>query len=292
MTYTFSRISTERDRYHQRLLNTILSVDTDGVVSIADRSNNYSKDVSLALVRQLGDPRVGKKESGQSMGSLFEEATLEFIDRTFVGLLQTLRPGRWSVSKAGKGMSGIHHYEQYKHLQEISELLALAKRNRSGAFSALASEYIISPDIIVSRMPEPDDLINSNALVVDDKIALYSPIRMVNNSIPLLHASVSCKWTFRSDRAQNARSEALNLIRNRKGRAPHICVVTAEPTPSRLASLALGTGDLDCVYHLALYELQNAVNSFPNEEGKEMLATLIDGKRLKDISDLPLDLTI
>lgn len=63
------------------------------------------------------------------------------------------------------------------------------------------------------------------------------------------------KTFLESDRSQNARTEALNLIRNRKGRLPHISVVTAEPTPWRLASVALGTGDLDCVYHFALHEL-------------------------------------
>lgn len=46
-----------------------------------------------------------------------------------------------------------------------------------------------------------------------------------------------------------------NLIRNRKGNLPHIVVVTGEPMPARIASLALGTGDIDCVYHFALYEL-------------------------------------
>ncbi|HDR9288703.1 TPA: hypothetical protein QDB46_003851 [Burkholderia multivorans] len=29
---------------------------------------------------------------------------------------------------------------------------------------------------------------------------------------------------------------------------------------SRLASIALGTDDIDCVYHFALYELQATVN--------------------------------
>ena len=53
---------------------------------------------------------------------------------------------------------------------------------------------------------------------------------------------------MRSDRAQNSRTEALNLIRNRKGNLPHIVVVTGEPMPARIASLALGTGDIDCVY--------------------------------------------
>ena len=101
---------------------------------------------------------------------------------------------------------------------------------------------------------------------------------------------------MRSDRAQNSRTEALNLIRNRKGNLPHIMVVTNEPLPSRLASLALGTGDIDCLYHCALYELQEAVRQFGAEYGRddivESLENLIEGKRLKDISDLPLDLSV
>jgi hypothetical protein len=66
----------------------------------------------------------------------------------------------------------------------------------------------------------------------------------------------------------------------------------AEPLPMRIASLALGTGELDCVYHFALYELQEAVQRVGNEDQGEMLATLLDGRRLRDISDLPLDLAI
>ena len=99
---------------------------------------------------------------------------------------------------------------------------------------------------------------------------------------------------MRSDRAQNSRTEALNLIRNRKGHLPHIVVVTGEPLPSRLASLALGTGDLDCVYHFALYELLDAVRDYASngrEDIVEQLEMLVNGKRLKDISDLPLDLS-
>ncbi len=109
---------------------------------------------------------------------------------------------------------------------------------------------------------------------------------------PILHAVVSCKWTLRSDRAQNARSEALNLVRNRKGRLPHVVVVTGEPTPVRISSLALGTGDIDCVYHFALPELLAAVREKGGEDTKELLDMMIDGKRLKDIADLPLDLAV
>jgi hypothetical protein len=126
--------------------------------------------------------------------------------------------------------------------------------------------------------------------VVDAAVALRAPLRRHNNNLPLLHASISCKWTLRSDRAQNARSEALNLIRNRKGRCPHIVAVTAEPSPSRISSLALGTGDLDCVYHFALPELIESVNDTGNDEAIHLIRIMTEGKRLKDIADLPLDL--
>lgn len=50
------------------------------------------------------------------------------------------------------------------------------------------------------------------------------------------------------------------------------------------------------MYHFALYELVRAVEEYGGENGREdiieQLDTLIAGKRLKDISDLPLDLSI
>ncbi|MBI4551464.1 MAG: type II deoxyribonuclease [Candidatus Latescibacteria bacterium] len=113
-----------------------------------------------------------------------------------------------------------------------------------------------------------------------------------SGSCLILHASISCKWTIRSDRVQNTRTEGLNLIRNRKGPTPHIAVVTAEPLPTRLASLALGTGDLDCVYHFALPELLESVEKIGSEDQLEVLRGMINGRRLRDISDLPLDLAI
>ena len=98
--------------------------------------------------------------------------------------------------------------------------------------------------------------------------------------------------TIRSDRSQNSRSEALNLIRNRRGKLPHVVVVNAEPLPSRLASVALGSGDIDCVYHFALAELQQTVRDLRLEDSSEALDIMVNGKRLKDISDLPLDLAV
>ncbi|OAX58366.1 hypothetical protein A5N15_07985 [Rothia kristinae] len=91
-------------------------------------------------------------------------------------------------------------------------------------------------------------------------LASASPLRSAVQPKPLLHAVVSCRWTLRSDRAQQAKAEAQQLIRNRRGRAPHLVMVTGEPMPSRLAAVALGTGELDCVYHFALHELMDAID--------------------------------
>ena len=85
-------------------------------------------------------------------------------------------------------------------------------------------------------------------------------------------------------------ADMMDLFKWPKGRVPHIAIVTGEPLPSRLASVAPGTGDIDCVYHFALQELIEAVGALGQSEASEMLALMIEGRRLRDISDLPLDL--
>jgi hypothetical protein len=199
-----------------------------------------------------------------------------------------LRPGEWIYETHRR----ISDFDQYEHLARLDDIL---KENKDLA-SALGGDYIITPDIIVARYPISDDVINLDQQVVTDEpgIARLTPLRAGNltPSSPILHASISCKWTIRSDRSQNTRTEALNLIRNRKGHTPHIMAVTAEPLPTRLAALALGTGDLDCVYHFALPELEQAVAQARNADQLDMLTTLIHGRRIRDISDLPLDLAL
>ncbi len=155
----------------------------------------------------------------------------------------------------------------------------------------ILGDYIIKPDIVIGVKPLPEELINKRSNVVDEKTSRLSPMRLINNpEFEILHASISCKWTLRSDRSQNSRTEGLNLIRNRKGHTPHIMLVTAEPYPNRIASVALGTGDIDCVYHFALYEMMEAMQKLDDEGSLDMLNLLVEGKRLRDISDLPFDL--
>lgn len=274
---------TARRGFHAALLSNQLQIAADGVPSIADRGSKASVSISANFIRRLGNEAEGARLAGQVAGAKFE-TQVETLLKNVMPQLAILRCGDFRVFRN----SAITLYEQYEHLAAIEA----ATEEHPALKVALGADYIIKPDVVVVRMPESDEAINTGALIVDGTVANHTSIRRANNLKPILHASVSCKWTLRSDRAQNARSEALNLIRNRKGRLPHTVVVTAEPTPGRIASLALGTGDLDCVYHIALPELRAAIEELGYEDSLDLLDTMIDGKRLRDISDLPLDLAV
>lgn len=280
-----------RKKYHKALVeNKVLTLSNDGVASNADSSNAPSKAIAESIAEELG-ATVAKKLPGQTAGTLFEQITMQFLSDTFPHL-QHLRPGGWTILNLGnQNAIKTSDFAQYEHLAYLSQLM---EQNRQLS-TMLGNDYMVAPDVVVYRDLYEDEAINDGRLFVSDDICRMAALRKKNGGKPILHASVSAKWTMRSDRAQNSRTEALNLIRNRKGHLPHIVVVTGEPLPSRLASLALGTGDLDCVYHFALYELLSATREYGKhgrEDIVETLESLVEGKRLKDISDLPLDLSV
>lgn len=282
-------IAVARDSFHKGLIaRGVLSVDKHGVPSNADTGNKPSCSIGRLIAERLG-AKTGEKLPAQSAGKLFEELVCKFLAETFPKL-QHLRPGKWQVFNLGNNNAiKTSNFAQYEHLAHLAKVLD-ADRELA---TMLGNDYMVAPDIVVARELCPDSEINDPGCFIDRNVCLKTDIREANGGQPLMHASVSAKWTMRSDRAQNSRTEALNLIRNRKGHLPHI-VVTGEPLPSRLASLALGTGDIDCVYHFALYELLDAVKEYGKdgrEDIVEQIESLVLGKRLKDISDLPLDLS-
>jgi hypothetical protein len=283
-----SLFSHARKAFHRELLESTLTIDSEGVASNADKGNTTSRRIARYIAELLQAGTVGERIAGQTSGNQFEDICARFVRSTFTKLGH-LRPGTWDVHQvSGRRRLEIAKYQQYAHLIALD---GAAKADPELA-AALGSDYTITPDIVVERATADDEMINTPEWLVDDGVTGLASLRAKNDGSPLLHASISCKWTIRSDRAQNSRSEALNLIRNRKGHLPHIVVVTAEPTPSRLASIALGTGDIDCVYHFALYELQAAVNALGMDDAADTLDVMVNGKRLKDISDLPLDLAV
>ncbi|MBS7273127.1 NgoMIV family type II restriction endonuclease [Fibrobacter sp.] len=281
-------LAIERKKYHKALLEKgVLTIDKDGVPSNADKSSKLSITIANGIAQALM-AETAEKAVGQTAGAKFELVNMEFLEATFPKL-QNLRPGNWHIVKLGNRNSiKTSSFVQYEHLEYLSEL---TEKNAKLAAS-MGNDYMVAPDVVIYQDAIEDSEINKNLLIVDSTTSKMAYIRKETGGLPILHASISAKWTMRSDRAQNSRTEALGLIRNRKGHLPHIVVVTGEPMPGRLASLALGTGDIDCMYHFALYELIEAVEKSGAEDSKELLDVLIKGKRLKDISDLPLDLVV
>lgn len=286
-------IARERAWLHSEIISSgMLAINADGIATNADKSNGPSKEIATILAKNLMS-ETRERQAGQTSGSNFETLLSEFVKRTFPRL-QHVRPGQWEVFKIGNNSTAMKtsSFIQYEHLEYLEELANANAKLKT----ILGNDYMVTPDIVVYRHPLNDLELNMPFRVVDEDVSTMTELREANNKKPLLLASISAKWTMRSDRAQNSRTEALNLIRNRKGRTPHIVVATGEPLPSRIASLALGTGDIDCMYHFALYELVEAVREYGSVKGREdiieQLDNLINGRRLKDISDLPLDLCV
>jgi hypothetical protein len=285
-------ISRLRKQYHLELCTNIIRIKKWGdkeYPNFADGDSKSSVEISWNIIQQMGCSLNYATVKEQTVGDVFENLTKNFLQAAF-DLLAHIRPGNWYYATDKTAISG---FEQYEHLASLSAKV----KNDSTLASVLGIGYIVKPDIIVGRFPISDDEINQNQQVLDDETSAFlTPLRKRNRNAgagnSILHASISCKWTIRSDRSQNARTEALNLIRNRKGNLPHIVAVTAEPLPMRIATLALGTGDIDCVYHFALPELVTAIEQANNQDQLEMLQTMVEGRRLRDISDLPFDLAV
>ncbi|WP_081630763.1 NgoMIV family type II restriction endonuclease [Thioalkalivibrio sp. ALE16] len=300
-------IARERTKFHRELFaRNILTrskstkSNTGYIASNGDSGQKFSATLSDLLAQELSRnlgiiaPIRDKKREGQSLGNDFEALCREFIGNCFLNM-EHLRPGQWVIEHvSGRSEEKVTRYAQYAHLAELKRLA----EEHSGLASFLGHGYTIAPDVVIARKPEPDSEINKKGALVDDSVATRSTLRQANygkddQGDQILHASISCKFTMRSDRAQNTRTEALNLLRNRKGRSPHIVSVTAEPTPSRISSLAMGTGDVDCVYHFALFELRDLLERDGGwDDALDQLEIMIEGKRLRDISDLPLDLAV
>ena len=223
----------------------------------ADRSSEPSIKIALEQIRLIfgAADSAGVQQPGQTSGAKLEDEVRDFLRAEFPPLV----PGAtWMIERN----LSITRFRQYSHLAEVAKLVA---DDPTGLLrNALGTEYVIKPDVTVGRP---------------------SPL-----GAPVLHASVSCKATIRSDRVQNARHEANILLHHRRGRAPHIVVVTSEPLPSRLASIAQGTGEIDCTYQVALPELREAVARVGGRE-ERILEELIANGRLADLSDLPTALT-
>jgi hypothetical protein len=222
----------------------------DGKPNIADSSSATSCKIGGALLTTLG-VTAEVTHAGQTAGKMLEVA----VQNHLVSALPTTHGGSPVVVSR---KTVISDFDQYEHLAALKRLI---DQDVTGTLRAsIGTDYQVKPDVTVGLQ------------------AASGPA--------FLHAAVPCKWTLRSDRAQNVRHEAVVLIRHRRGRLPHITPVTAEPMPTRLASLARGTAEVDALYHVALDELTAAVRASHAREQIDVLDELITHRRLRDVSDL------
>ena len=219
-----------------------------GVPNTADSASTASVHIAAEIMAMIG---ATSSEPITNPGAALESA----VESHILADLPSLRPDvAWEVKRNRL----VSEFEQYHHLSQLQALID-ADASRTLAVE-IGGDYLIRPDVTVGVTSEA--------------------------GAPRLHASVSCKWTIRSDRVQNIRHEAVVLIRHRRGRLPHIVCVTMEPLPSRLASIARGTGEVDCVYHPVLAELRVAVEGVGPAPQRSILEELIEQRRLRPLEEL------
>ncbi|MGW4844663.1 NgoMIV family type II restriction endonuclease [Nocardia brasiliensis] len=227
------------------------------VPNSADVDNPTSLRLAAHVLEQLGAPNPNSTGTTPDVPPLNPGGLLEtMVLANLVSELPLLDPRRkWDFAR-GQSIVG---YAQYQHLAGVDAAIAHDPNLRV----TLGTDYLIKPDVLVGLLGTP-----------------------TSTRHPWLHAAIACKWTIRSDRVQNIRHENGNMIRHRRGRLPHLVTVTAEPLPSRLASIARGTGEVDATYHIAYDELSNAVAAYGSSEQQGAWEEVTKQGRLLDYRNL------
>ncbi|MBO0777119.1 MAG: restriction endonuclease [Actinobacteria bacterium] len=216
------------------------------VPNCADVDSPESMRIGAGLLDELGVARDAPSQVPRDPGGPLEQAVCAHLGRALPHLH---RDRGWVVDR---GVI-ITSFDQYAHLRRVDRLVSANPELRI----TVGTDYLIRPDVIVAL----------------GRVTTAS-------GLPPLHAAISCKWTVRSDRVQNIRHECLQMIRHRRGRLPHLVTVTAEPLPSRLASIARGTGEVDAVYHVAYDALAASVAANANPDQQEAWREVVGQRRL------------
>jgi hypothetical protein len=226
------------------------------VPNCADVDSAESMRIAAGMLDALAVDRDVISDAPKDPGGPLEQAVCDDLGST----LARLHSDRlWLVSRG----TVISDFDQYVHLREVDALVRATPQLRI----TIGTDYLIRPDVTVGLGLVP-----------------------TASGLEPLHAAISCKWTIRSDRVQNIRHECLQMIRHRRGRLPHLVTVTAEPLPSRLASIARGTGEVDAVYHIAYDALAQSVRHHANTEQADAWREVTGQRRVLSYEHLPVTL--
>jgi len=170
-----------RQAFHAALLESVLTVSDANVASNADKDSRASKEIALSIATQIGSKVGGARLAGQSSGRKFESICKDFIEATFQQL-EHLRPGSWKIESTGsRDRNSIAQYQQYSHLVDIAQAI----KGHPELAAILGNDYTITPDIIIARIPEPDEFINNNSDLVGGDCSTKANLRQQVNPLPV-----------------------------------------------------------------------------------------------------------
>lgn len=115
-------ITAARKKYHESLIaDNILTIDSKGIPSNADKSSRLSISISRHIIENL-TAETHDKITGQSSGAKFETANMQFLCDTFLHL-EHLRPGKWHIEKLGnRNNIKTSSFIQYEHLDYLNNI--------------------------------------------------------------------------------------------------------------------------------------------------------------------------
>ncbi|MDJ0379644.1 NgoMIV family type II restriction endonuclease [Streptomyces sp. G-G2] len=277
----------------------------NGRPNTSDANDKQSIDLGTAFFESMGIA-PGKLAPSDAVGNLMASTMAADLSQYF----QVASPHLMVQPERS-----IASFEQFSHLNATATLrkdssLAVTRRVKDlrdfSAASTIAADVQCELDthldgihneleILEGRRRDLLDLLGEESLLkLDITVSRSTPgVTTGQNGPRHLVAGLSLKWTLRTDRAQDCRSQGAKMASLRRGRMPHFATVTMEPRPSMLALLGRGSGEIDCVYHLNLPALSQAIDEYcaGNQPRarlgiRDNFRRLCDQRRLRDYDEL------
>ena len=270
---------------------------SNGKPNTSDASEAFSVELGEALFGALGvepDARGGEP-TGDPFSREVAAALKSELQTRGSGL--TVEPER-----------ALNAFEQFRHVGALRDMRPEPSREYEKAWRAVGR-------FVRGKLSNPRDLARFDQLAVAVDAATSNETetrRLLLEEVgqesllkldvtasqqrpgprsPTLEIGLSLKWSLRTDRAQDCRSQGAKMAALRRGRMPHFAVVTMEPRPYMLNLLGGGSGEVDCVYHLDLPALTAAIEEtcVGNPRRRATLETfnrLVAQRRLRDWDEL------
>ncbi|MDQ6694817.1 MAG: NgoMIV family type II restriction endonuclease, partial [Chloroflexota bacterium] len=150
-----------RSRYQREICSNIFGAsDNSGVLSIADKSSRASITIAAGMAAAMGHPLATRPLTSQAAADQFTAITHDFLVTAFQQLGH-IRPGQLAVSTSHASLE-MGSFDQYEHLVRLSQVLS----QNPELSAALDNDYLIAPNIVISREALTDDEINAKSEVI------------------------------------------------------------------------------------------------------------------------------